>query len=57
VKWANTDGGAWYIWSSPMVLPKTKTMRRAKFFMKEALSIVCTLATHSGEAVARMKAR
>jgi len=39
VKWANTDGGAWYIWSSPMVLPKT--MRRANFFMKEALSIDC----------------
>jgi len=38
-----------------MVLPKT--MRREKFFMEEALSIVCMLATPGGEAVARMKAR
>ena len=55
VKWANTDGGAWYIRFSPMVLPKT--MRQAIFLMKEALSIDCTLATPGVEAVARMKAR
>jgi len=40
---------------APMVLPET-IMRRAKFIMKEALSIDCTLATPGGEAVARMKA-
>jgi len=57
VKWANTDtdGGAWYIWSSPMVLPKTT--RRANFLMKEALSIDCTLAKPGVEAVARMKVK